>query len=389
MKKLYLSIVILAAVLIGYFVFQSRIISILKPRAETNTPRASEIASDTADDVPVESIIAENLDTPWGIAFLPASPAGGPNTDLLVTERGGTVKLINAANNYSTTEVGKIENAREVGEGGLLGIALHPDFTENKYVYFYYTYAQNGANTLNRVVRMTFDGNRLNNEEIIVDNIPGASNHNGGRIKFGPDKNLYITSGDAQEPSLAQDRNSLAGKILRVTDKGERVAGNPFNNLAYSYGHRNTQGITWDNEGNLWQTEHGRSAPTGFDEINLIQSGKNYGWPDIQGSETKSGMETPVKNSGPSTVWAPGSAAFIKKSLFFSGLRGQSLYEAVIRDGQVIEFKEHLKGKYGRLREAVAGPDGMLYITTSNKDGRGNPEAGDDKIIRINPEKLN
>jgi glucose/arabinose dehydrogenase len=382
MKKLYLQIIILAAVLIGYFVFQSRITSILKPRAETNTPMASEITSDTADDVPVESIIAEGLDTPWGIAFL-------PNNDLLVTERGGTVKLINAANNYATTEVGRIVNAREVGEGGLLGIALHPDFTKNKYIYFYYTYESQGNNTLNRVVRMTYENNRLSNEQVIIDRIPGAGNHNGGRIKFGPDKMLYIATGDAQEPSLAQDRNSLAGKILRVTDKGEGVAGNLFNNLAYSYGHRNTQGITWDTEGNLWQTEHGRSAPTGFDEINLIRSGKNYGWPDIQGSETKSGMETPVKNSGPSTVWAPGSAAFIKNSLFFSGLRGQSLYEAVIQDGQVIEFKEHLKGKYGRLREAVAGPDGMLYITTSNKDGRGSPEAGDDKIIRINPEKLN
>lgn len=269
-----------------------------------------------------------------------------------------------------------------------MGIALHPDFQSNNYIYLYYTYEAQGNNTLNRVVRMTYSDRALKDEKIIVDRIPGASNHNGGRIKFGPDNFLYITTGDAQEPSLAQDRNSLAGKILRVTDDGKPASGNPFSNLMYSYGHRNTQGIAWDDNGSLWQTEHGRSAPTGLDEVNLIEPGKNYGWPEIQGDEERSGMVTPIRNSGPSTTWAPGGNAIIEKSLFFSGLRGETLYEAMIQDSQISEFREHFKGEYGRLREVIAGPDGMLYITTSNLDGRGSPATGDDKILRINPSKL-
>lgn len=150
-------------------------------------------------------------------------------------------------------------------------------------------------------------------------------------------------------------------------------------------GHRNPQGIAWDSKGQLWETEHGRSNPTGYDEINLIQGGKNYGWEIIQGNETGNGMETPKRNSGATTTWAPSGAAFIGNSLFFAGLKGETLYEAVIRNNQVVELREHLAGQYGRLREVVVGPDGMLYITTSNRDGRGNPGNSDDKIIKVNP----
>jgi glucose/arabinose dehydrogenase len=172
---------------------------------------------------------------------------------------------------------------------------------------------------------MKWNGDRLVGEEVIVDNIPGAIFHNGGRIKFGPDKLLYITTGDAQDPSKAQDKNSLAGKILRTTEDGKVVSDNPLGNLIYSYGHRNSQGLAWDMNGKLWVTEHGRSSPTGYDEINLIEKGANYGWDTIQGDESNPTMKTPIRHSGESMAWAPGGAVFVDDSLFFVGLKGEAL----------------------------------------------------------------
>ncbi len=327
------------------------------------------------------SIIAEGLDTPWAIAFL---PDGG----MLVTERPGSVRLIDKNKKLQSKPVAQLSQVKEIGEGGLLGMVIHPNFSSNKYVYFYYTFSNSDEDTFNRVIRMKYENNKLSNEEIIVDNIPGNLNHNGGRIKFGPDKNLYITTGDAQDPSHAQDKSSLAGKILRVTDTGKPVSSNPFNNLTYSYGHRNPQGIAWNKEGELWATEHGRSGiQSGLDELNFIEVGKNYGWPEIQGDQERAGMVKPVANSGPNITWAPAGAAFIGDSLFFAGLRGKTLYEAVI-NGKDITIREHFKGKFGRIREVIVGPDGMLYISTSNRDGRGKPSPNDDRIIRVNPKKL-
>jgi glucose/arabinose dehydrogenase len=378
MRKLIIIILVcILAVVSGKFLY-NRFLGL--PLESSQNQQGSSGKPQEISNASVTTVIAENLDTPWGIAFL-------PDGNMLVTERPGTVKHVNTKQK-TVTDVTQLRQVKEIGEGGLLGIALHPDFEKNNFVYFYYTYDAQGSNTRNRVVRMSYANNSLAQEKIIVDRIPGASNHNGGRIKFGPDRNLYITTGDAQEPSLAQERNSLAGKILRVTDEGQKVPGNPFNNQIFSYGHRNPQGITWDDKGNLWQTEHGRSLPTGFDEINLIESGKNYGWPVIQGDESQSGMTTPVRHSGPTTVWAPGSAAIAKTSLFFGGLRGQALFEGVIDNGKITEVKEHFKGEFGRIREVVVGPDGMIYITTSNRDGRGNPAREDDRIVRIDPNKL-
>ncbi len=374
MKRIAVILVILTIIAIaGYTLLPKN--TTQTPSAATNTP-TTEIQNDQ--NAPAETIIAENLDTPWALALL-------PDGKLLVTERLGRVMMIDPSGQNQPVAVATLTNVKELGEGGLLGITLHPDFASNNYVYLYYTFSSIGQDTLNRVVRMTFNGTTLENETTIVDTIPGASNHNGGRIKFGPDNMLYIGTGDAQNPTQAQMRTTLGGKILRVTDEGKPAINNPFNNAVYSYGHRNVQGLTWDDAGGLWATEHGSSS---LDELNFIERGNNYGWPDIRGDQTRSGMEVPAYHSGDTDNWAPSGAAYVNGSVYFSGLRGRSLYQAVVADGRVTDFKQHLQDKYGRIREVIASPDGMLYITTSNRDGRGAVQSGDDKVIRINPEKL-
>lgn len=364
----------------GVFVF-SQFSSKSRTNRKTLTSSENSNSYNTQSEIPKTSIIAKNLDTPWAIAFL-------PDKSMLVTERPGRVRLVTNSGKLQEKPVAEITNVKEYGEGGLLGIALHPDFSVNHYVYLYYTYSSDKNNTLNRVVRMKYENEKLKNEEIIVDKIPGAIFHDGGRIKFGSDGMLYVTTGDSQNPSFAKNINSLAGKILRVTPDGKTPSDNPFGNLVYSFGHRNPQGIAWDQNGNLWETEHGRSNPGGFDEINLIKKGKNYGWDTIQGDQTKPGLETPKKNSGSSTTWAPSGAAFIKNSLYFAGLKGETLYEGIITGEQVTDLKEHFTNDFGRIREVILGPDNMLYLTTSNQDGRGNPTDSDDLIIRVNPKKL-
>ena len=318
-------------------------------------------------------IMATNLDVPWSLDFL-------PDKSLLFTQRSGSLYLIDANGSLKPNLVATIPQVRSIGEGGLLGVAVHPKYLENKYVFLYYTYAEKLGTTLNRVVRYEFSDKKLANEKIIIDKMPGAINHNGGRIKFGPDGFLYVTTGDALNPSLAQDKNSLAGKILRVNEEGEAASGNIFGNLVYSYGHRNPQGLAWDSVGQLWETEHGPSA---HDEINLVEAGLNYGWPTVTGSKEISGMKRSVLESGNDT-WAPSGAVFWKDSLFFAGLRGNTLFETKLINGK-LELKKHFEGKFGRIRDVVLGPDEFLYILTSNRDGRGNPVSEDDRIIKINP----
>lgn len=314
--------------------------------------------------LPVE-VLAENLDTPWAVGFL-------PDGKLLVTERPGNLRVINQGGTQSI----RIEGVVEVGEGGLLGLAVDPEYSLNNNIYLYFTYFGGGERTLNRVVKYKLENNSLSERIVLVDNIPGAKNHNGGRIKFGPDGYLYITTGDASNPSLSQDKNSLAGKILRITKDGKPAPGNPFNNLTYSFGHRNPQGLAWDNTGRLWETEHG---PNALDEVNLIEIGKNYGWPLVTGGQQRLGLEKPLINSG-SDTWAPAGAAFMGSKLFFGGLKGEALY---ILDTNNLTLEQRFKGEFGRIREVVLGPDGKLYIATSNKDGRGNPSEGDDKVVKI------
>lgn len=318
-------------------------------------------------------VIAEDLTIPWEVAWL-------PDGAMLVTERPGQLLRIT-----SERQIIPVNGVAHRGEGGLLGLALHPQFASNQLLYLYLT-TQSGSGLVNRVERYRFVGNALTDRQVIVENIPGANFHDGGRLAFGPDGLLYITTGDAGQEKLAQDTNSLAGKILRVRDDGSIPPDNPFGNAVFSYGHRNPQGLAWDAKGRLWATEHGRSGiQSGFDEINLIEKGSNYGWPDIQGSEQHSGMQAPIAHSGATTTWAPAGATFLNDKLFFAGLRGEALYEADVLARSEIGVKAHFQEQFGRLRTVAIGPDGYIYILTSNRDGRGDVQAGDDKIIRIHP----
>ncbi len=316
-------------------------------------------------------IVATNLKIPWDIAFL-------PDGALLVTERPGNLV-------YLGNEKKKIRiETSHIGEGGLLGLTLHPDFQKNHWIYLYNTYDQSGK-TFNRIERYRYENGVITDQKIIIRDIPGSKYHDGGRMAFGPDGYLYITTGDAEQENLAQDLKSLAGKILRIKDDGSLPLDNPFGNAIYSYGHRNPQGLTWDDKGRLWSTEHGPSGVlvNGQDELNLIEKGQNYGWPVIMGDETASGMKSPVLQSG-SDTWAPASALYWDGSIFFGGLRGAALYEAKVNQDSV-ELEEHFKGIFGRIRTVVIGPDGYFYLTTSNDDGRGEPKVGDDKIIKLDP----
>lgn len=318
-------------------------------------------------------IIAQGLTVPWEVVFLPEG-------DQLVSERSGTLRRIG-----QNKQAYPISGVSHVGEGGLLGVVLHPRFIDNGWVYLYMTTVE-GELLINRIERYRYDSDSLSERKVILSNIPGARNHDGGRIAFGPDGQLYVTTGDAGKDTLAQDTNSLAGKILRLTDEGMIPSDNPFKNAVYSYGHRNPQGLAWDDKGQLWSSEHGRSgAKSGFDEINFIKRGGNYGWPVIEGDASKPGMEKPVVHSGADETWAPASLAFLDGSLYFGGLRGQALYQAQVKADNSLELRTHLAKQYGRIRAVSISPDKFIYISTSNTDGRGTKKPNDDKVIRLNP----
>lgn len=369
LKKISIAVIGLVIIVGGFLLNKLVLQRVTDAPGQVFSPN-SNLEVDLEDAPPITTYVG-NRQIIWAMAFL-------PDGKLMFTERNGGVSMVGPD--------GQITNIHNVavyasGESGLHGVVIDPDFNDNHFIYLYYTYRGEGANTLNRVSRFVFEDNKLINEQVIVDGIPGASTHDGGRIKFGPDSFLYITTGDAQAPSSSQNKDSLAGKILRVTRDGQAAPGNPFNNLVYSYGHRNPQGIAWDNQGRLWATEHG---PSTRDELNLIEAGSNYGWPDITGTNTRDGMRTPVIQSGSGT-WAPAGAQYLDGSIYFTGLRGSALYQYDIKSD---DMTTHLKNKLGRIRDVVLGPDDFFYIATSNRDGRGVPLADDDRILKINPLKL-
>lgn len=317
-------------------------------------------------------VVAENLNIPWSLALL-------PDGDFLVTERPGNLRKIGG--DEFTIEIPEVE---QVGEGGLLGLALHPDFQSNRQIYLYYT-ENNDGRLANAVYRYVLEGNRLDDRRLIIGNIPASANHNGGRLAFGPDRMLYVTTGDAQNEGAVQDVDSLGGKILRLREDGSFPDDNPFGNAIYAYGLRNPQGLAWDEQGRLWATDHGRSGlSSGLDELNLIESGKNYGWPEIEGDDSQAGLENPVIHSGLNVTWAPAGAAFRDGSVYFTGLRGEAVYRAALdAEGKVSDFQPLLENRLGRIRDIIVDGEGNFYITTSNTDGRGNLRVGDDKIIKI------
>lgn len=369
MKKFLISFIVIIFIILGsLYVLGGRIQRLFfSPQTPRSEVRATLRNIETGD----IQTITENLKIPWEIAFL-------PNGEMLVTQRSGDILKIG-----SNKVIVKIQGVEHVGEGGLLGMALHPEFEKNNWLYLYLTTNQKNG-LVNRVERYKFVGDVLSENTVIIDDIPGAQNHDGGRIRFGPDKKLYVTTGDAGQSDRAQDLNFLGGKILRLNDDGSIPDDNPFDNSpVYSFGHRNPQGLAWDSQGNLWSTEHGRSgALSGFDELNLIGPGRNYGWPVIQGDEGREGMEEPIIHSGSDFTWAPAGLVYYNGSLFFSGLRGESIYEFVVSSKKL---ETHFFEDFGRLRAVVLGPDGFLYVSTSNMDGRGEVRVGDDKIIKINP----
>lgn len=308
-------------------------------------------------------IVAKDLDTPWGMDFL-------PDSRMIFTERPGYVNILE---DNVTKRIAEID-VDEVSEAGLLGVAVDPDFVNNNYIYLYYTHEE-----ANRVSRFVLNGDSLVNETILLDGIPNARFHDGGRIKFGPDGKLYITTGDATEPSTAQDINSLAGKILRINKDGTVPEDNPFGNYVYSYGHRNSQGLAW-NEGRMYASEHG---PNRNDEINLIELGEDYHWPETC-SERAGGNNIRCYTS---FTLAPSGIAFLDGSLYVAGLRGSQLRKIEFADdGVTIVNETEILSDLGRIRNVVEH-DGYLYIATNNRDGRGVPRPGDDKIIRLHISK--
>lgn len=308
-------------------------------------------------------VIAANLNTPWAIDFL-------PDNRMIFTQRGGDVSILE---NGTVKSVGSI-NVNQISESGLLGIAVDPEFGTNKFIYLYYT-GQNG----NRVSRFVLNG-KLENETILVDNIPSGQIHNGGRIKFGPDGKLYITTGESNNKPLAQEINSTGGKILRINKDGSVPADNPFGNYVYSYGHRDPQGITWNPlTKEMYSSEHGA---TRYDEINIIIKGGNYGWPNYQGNDSPDGYVKPLIFYTDFTL-APSGIAYYRGALYVGGLRGSQLRKITLSsDGKAVTGEDIIINNLGRIREVVEH-DGYLYISTSNRDGRGIPQSGDDKIIKV------
>lgn len=349
-----------------------------RPPASAGEPGVS------AEEVPPDALetMAEGLDTPWELRFL-------PDGDVLVTERRGRLLRLTreagASPPLTVAESHDVPDVEEAGEGGLMGLALHPAYPDPAWIYLCHT-LRGGDGLENRVVRFTFRDGALSDQSVLLGDVPGASIHDGCRLEFGPDGRLYVTSGDAGDADDAQREGSLAGKIHRIGDDGSVPSDNPFGSPVWTLGHRNPQGLAFDEGRRLWSTEHGPSGmPGGRDELNRIESGENYGWPEITDGETREGLRAPVLHSGDAT-WAPAGLAELGGSLFFAGLRGSALYEArgVLSGGEVL-LLAHFRDDFGRLRPVGVGPDGWLWFGTSNRDGRGSPAASDDRLLRVDP----
>ncbi|MFD3375765.1 MULTISPECIES: PQQ-dependent sugar dehydrogenase [unclassified Streptomyces] len=343
---------------------------------EESAPSAG--ADDAGSDssrVRVLRTVTQGLNTPWGMAAL-------PDGDLLVSSRDdGTITRVDADNGRKT-EAGTVEGAQDLpGEGGLLGLAVSPDFASDRLVYAYFTTASD-----NRIVRMRYDtsrpqGEQLGRPETVLEGIPNGTYHNGGRITFGPDGMLYASTGETWDQPIAQDQDSLGGKVLRMTPEGRPARGNPEpDSLVYSSGHRNPQGLAFDDDGQLWASEFGQDT---WDELNLIRPGRNYGWPEVEGRSDRAGFTNPVAQWRPADA-SPSGIAYAEGAIWMAGLRGERLWRIPLDGSRVAgEPSAALEGSYGRLRTVVAAGGDRLWLVTSNTDGKGSPEDSDDRILLL------
>ena len=327
-------------------------------------------------------IVARGLRIPWGVAFLPDGTA-------LVTERG-TARVLSVTPTGAVAAVLRLPiwptpdgsmGVRVSGEGGLLGIAVSPTYAADRWVYLYYTsYASKPAiQTDNRVVRFHLGGGAV---EPVLTGIPAGDYHNGGRIAFGPDGMLYVATGETYAtPAIAQDRTSLGGKILRITPDGKPALGNPFRNSpVWTLGHRNVQGLAWDATGRMYASEFGDER---FDELNVIEPGRNYGWPVVEGPATDSRYTNPIATWSPTSEASPSGIAIVGDHVYVACLAGKRLYRIGL-DGK--GQRTMLVGQYGRIRSVTRAPDGRLWLTTSNRDQAGTPVSNDDdRIIAFVP----
>lgn len=335
------------------------------PASGSTRPAAVSPASPHAKKLGTPRTLVSGLAVPWAIAFLP----GG---DALVTERD-SARLLRVTPAGKMSVVGKVPGVSPEGEGGLLGVAASPSYATDHWVYLCYSTASD-----NRIVRFANRGQGVNGVQTLVTGIPRGPIHNGGRLAFGPDHMLYASTGETGRGELAQDKSSLGGKILRMTPTGKPAPGNPFGNLVWTYGHRNVQGMAWDAQGRMYATEFGQDR---LDEINRISKGNDYGWPAVEGFGK--GYTDPLLTWRTSEA-SPSGLAIAQGSLWAAALRGERLWQVPeTASGGVGKPIAHYVGTYGRLRAVVTAPDGSLWITTSNKDGRGSPKPGDDRILVV------
>ncbi|WP_307677473.1 sorbosone dehydrogenase family protein [Streptomyces sp. V4I2] len=338
------------------------------------TEQAAEEAPPAKGSVKVLRTVAEDLSTPWGLAPL---PGGG----LLVSSRDeATITRVDEETGKKT-ELGEVPGVSPAGEGGLMGLALSPDYASDHMVYAYFTSASD-----NRIVRMLYDeqkpsGQQLGAPDTIFKGIPKGYIHNGGRIAFGPDKLLYVGTGESGDTGLSQDTKSLGGKILRMTPEGEPAPGNPFpDSPVYSYGHRNVQGLAWDDKQRLFAAEFGQDT---WDELNAITPGDNYGWPEAEGRSSDSKYHNPIAQWGTDDA-SPSGIAHAEGSVWMAGLKGQRLWRIPLKGTEAsADPQAFLEGEYGRLRTVVSAGGDKLWLVTSNTDGRGDPKEGDDRILEI------
>lgn len=311
-------------------------------------------------------ILASNLLVPWDIVKV--------DNQFFISERGGRIVQVTENGKKIMMPLKLKEKIMEEGEGGLLGFVLDPGFKENSLAYIYHTFVDNGQ-LANRIVQIKKTGSEWVEVRELISSLPGARIHNGGRLEIGPDNKLYATVGDAAHPESAQDLKALSGKILRLNLDGTIPDDNPLeNSFIYSYGHRNPQGITWDEQGKMYSAEHGATA---HDEINVIVPGGNYGWPIIQGDEEKKGMIKPLFHSGNET-WAPSGLTYYKGKLYVAALRGQQIRAFDLQSFTSASVFENV----GRIRDLLI-EDAFLDLITNNTDGRGVPDKEDDRLLRL------